>query len=595
MRLHERGQPSPRMGNFRHVLRVWFATGTLIALSACGGGGGGGGTPPPSNPGNPPPANRAPTIAAGEDQAIQLPTNSVTVTASANDPDGTTPTVSWASAPADGVTFEAADAASTTVTFADAGTYTLTATASDGSLTASDALVVTVTAASGGEEPGAPEVSAGEDQTIEYPMSATLNGSATDDSSSLTYEWTSDVDGVTFADAAAAATTAKFAAQGTYTLTLTASDGTESGSDSLVVTVGAPLYPAADDDTDPNSGWTVAAAADVGMDDARLEEARAYAETAGGSGVIVRHGRIVKSWGEIDNRLAVGSDIKSATKSIGGIALLLALDDGLVTLDTLATTLPGFGERPPENVATGWLDSITVRQLATHTAGFEKNNAYSALVDEPGTTWRYSDGGLNWLADLLTHVYDKDLEDLMIERVWSVLGVEEGSDVEWRDNALHDPVNANNVPQRELASGMTINTQSMARVGLLFLREGQWAGTPVFTKEREDLVSTPDDAVAQLPIAVAPDNNHPRANANYGLLWWTNAAGELPDVPRDAYWAWGLGDSLIVVIPSLDIVVARAGATVFGAPSRALGTAPWTADYTVLAPLLNPIVESVQQ
>ena len=30
------------------------------------------------------------------------------------------------------------------------------------------------------------------------------------------------------------------------------------------------------------------------------------------------------------------------------------------------------------------------------------------------------------------------------------------------------------------------------------------------------------------------------------------------DVPDDAYWSWGLYDSLIVVIPSLDIVVARA-------------------------------------
>jgi CubicO group peptidase (beta-lactamase class C family) len=374
----------------------------------------------------------------------------------------------------------------------------------------------------------------------------------------------------------------------------------------MVVTVGAPLYPAVDDDTDPNFGWTVAAAADVGMDDARLEEARAYALTAGGSGVIVRHGRIVKSWGEIDNRLLFmdGSDIKSTTKSIGGIALGLALTDGKLTLEELAQPrLPGFGERPASNIGTGWLDDITIAQLATHTAGFQKNgilnapnnDKYSPLLDQPGTVFRYSDGGLNWLADILTNVYKQDLETLLIERVWNVLGVSEGSDVEWRSNVNHSLTNAEGIVQRELASGMTINTQSMARVGLLFLRDGKWQDTQVFAPTFDDLVRTPRPEVTALEVAPAPDNNHPRASDNYGVLWWTNAAGELPDVPTDAYWGWGQGDSLIVVIPSLDIVIARAGRIGPAAAGRVWGENEWTADYTVLAPFLNPIVQSVQQ
>ena len=53
-------------------------------------------------------------------------------------------------------------------------------------------------------------------------------------------------------------------------------------------------------------------------------------------------------------------------------------------------------------------------------------------------------------------------------------------------------------------------------------------------------------------------------------------------MPRDAYWSWGLYDSLIVVIPSLDLVVARAG------PARSWS---WTEGdhYAVLAPFLGPI------
>jgi hypothetical protein len=56
-------------------------------------------------------------------------------------------------------------------------------------------------------------------------------------------------------------------------------------------------------------------------------------------------------------------------------------------------------------------------------------------------------------------------------------------------------------------------------------------------------------------------------------------------VPRDAFWAWGLYDSIILVIPSLDIVVARAGRS-FKARSSLDG-------YRVLEPFFKRIVASV--
>src|SRR5262249_54455474 len=64
---------------------------------------------------------------------------------------------------------------------------------------------------------------------------------------------------------------------------------------------------------------------------------------------------------------------------------------------------------------------------------------------------------------------------------------------------------------------------------------------------------------------------------------WNNADGTLKDVPRDAYWSWGLYDSLIVVIPSLDIVATRAGQS-------------WKREsaghYDVLRPFVGPIAEA---
>jgi CubicO group peptidase (beta-lactamase class C family) len=453
-------------------------------------------------------------------------------------------------------------------------------------------------------------VQLGEDQTIQLPAnSVSLTGTANDpENAALTYAWTSSpADGVTFSAATALSTTVTFAGEGTYTLTLTANDGATTGSDALVVTVTPaatggvePVFPAADTDADTTHGWTFTDAAVLGMDDALLNQARDYALTGGGAGLIVRSGHVVKAWGDID---APRYDVKSTTKSIGGIALALALDDKRIASvnDPAVTYLSNLGVSPLPNgpeTNVDWLGDTTVLQLASHTAGFEKDRGFGAQLNAPGEIWRYSDGALNWLADLITQVYARDLEQLLVERVWNVLGVREGDDVEWRVPPTADERGQVTYPdqivRRELASGITINAHTMARVGLLFLREGQWADTPVFAPSFIDLVRTPPPANASLPIDGAAD--FPNATTNYGVLWWTNATGVLPNVPRDAYWAWGLYDSMIVVIPSLDLVVVRAG-PVQSTPSagRVWNDSDWNGDYAVLAPFLDPIVQSVQQ
>jgi hypothetical protein len=61
-------------------------------------------------------------------------------------------------------------------------------------------------------------------------------------------------------------------------------------------------------------------------------------------------------------------------------------------------------------------------------------------------------------------------------------------------------------------------------------------------------------------------------------------------VPKDAYWAWGLHETFIIVVPSLDLVIARAGDHAWHPTSE-----EWNADYAVLAPFLTPIVESITE
>ena len=452
----------------------------------------------------------------------------------------------------------------------------------------------------------APTAEAGSDQTVQWPTTtAKLSGSATDaDSTTLTYTWSGPA-GVTFAASTSAATDVTFPQPGVYQLTLTANDGNSSGSDVVNVTVSPATYPASDTANSDvtNHGWTrVAATTEVGMTEAPLIQAETYALTGGGSGMIVRHGRIVRSWGNIDERF----DMKSTTKSIGGIALGLALDNNSIELtDSARTRLPTLGEPPGGDLTQ--LNAITIAQLATHTAGFPKDGGYWPLSYQPGSTWSYSDGGLNWLADLLTNVFADDLASVLNTRVWTTLGLNataggavnsDGpptSDIHWRNNRQRPDPAA--VPQkRELAAGIFANANAMARVGLLFLNKGVWNSDRILSEEFINTVRTPMPAIASAANPEVAD--FPNATTNYGVLWWTNATHTLPNVPTDAYWAWGLGDSLIVVIPSLDMVIVRAGTQVAvdtDPASRTWNDFDWNGNYAVLAPFLDPIMQSVTQ
>lgn len=434
-----------------------------------------------------------------------------------------------------------------------------------------------------------------------------LAGSAQDDGppASLVFAWTSsNAASTAFSAPSAAATNATFSAAGTYTLTLTVNDGAQSATDTLVVTVtdappAAGVFPADDDDSDPQfHGWAKVEASSVGMDQGGLDNATQVATTVPtgvnpGSGMIVRHGQLVHSWGDIDQRL----DMKSVTKSMGGIVLGLALDANKVTLSGKGVDyMPTFGTPPTTNATQA--QAITLGQLATHTSGFEKqdkqdNGETASIIQfDPGTTWSYSDAGLNWLADVLTTVHQEDLSTLAQREVWTKLGLS-SDDVVWRANLQRPPTRSGSTLQyRELASGIIANANAMARVGLLFLRKGVWKDQQVLSPQFVTQVQTPLPENASLPVVPdRPGHLFPNAQTDYGVLWWTNKSHTMPNVPADTFWAWGLGEELIVVIPSLDLVIVRnGGQSTTATTGRTWNDVEWDGDVRVLEPFLDPIV-----
>ena len=330
----------------------------------------------------------------------------------------------------------------------------------------------------------------------------------------------------------------------------------------------------------PGRKWDRARPEEAGMDAAILRKARDYALTGGGSGCVIRQARCVMHWGDQTQRY----DLKSTTKAIGITAVGLALKDEKINSlrDRAKKYHPSFGNQPESNIETGWLDKITLFQLATQTSGFDKSGGYTKLMFEPGTKWSYSDGGPNWLAECVTLAYEQDLNQLMFERVFGPIGIST-SDLTWRNNAYR-PKEINGIKRREFGSGISANVDAMARIGYLYLRRGRWQDKQIIPTWFVDMVRIVPLAVRGLPVV--KEESYFNASDHYGLLWWNNADGTMAKVPRDAYWSWGLYDSLIVVIPSLDIVAARAGKSLNKARNS---------DYKAIEPFIEPIVLSVTQ
>ena len=184
--------------------------------------------------------NQPPSANAGSDQTITLPTNSVTLSGSGSDADGTISFYEWkqTSGPSQ-VKISLPSSAATAVNNLVQGVYTFTFTVEDneGAKT-SDDITVTVN-----EAPNkAPVAKAGVDQTITLPLSSVvLRGSGLDSDGTISlYQWTliSGPSKPKINAPTAATTLVDSLKQGVYILRLTVTDNKGlTGSDDIMITV----------------------------------------------------------------------------------------------------------------------------------------------------------------------------------------------------------------------------------------------------------------------------------------------------------------------------------------------------------------------
>jgi hypothetical protein len=147
------------------------------------------------------------------------------------------------------------------------------------------------------------------------------------------------------------------------------------------------------------------------------------------------------------------------------------------------------------------------------------------------------------LAELLTLRFGEDPTTVLKREVLDAIGMP-ASEWTWRANQFRAKT-IGDLPSREFASGIRITHRALARIGLLYLHKGEWNGKPILSRDYVRTATRPTDLPAPWPY--------------YAFYWGSNARGSFPHMPKDTFWALGLGDSFVVVCPSLDIVAVRLG------------------------------------
>ncbi len=302
----------------------------------------------------------------------------------------------------------------------------------------------------------------------------------------------------------------------------------------------------------PTASWTTATPAAMGMDAARLDEARQYAFRADHntqSVVVVRGGAVVAQWHaegyDADSWSTSWSVAKSFTSTLVGIAV----DSGLIAdveapLSTFYTEWEGApkGDIPLRSVLQmqsglryheDYVDLATSDTIKMGTASDALGFVETLPVDvAPDERWSYSSADTMILGGVIERATGKTPADYAREVLFDPLGMH--SAAWWRDGAGHT------------LTFCCIDAPSLefAKMGLLFLRGGAWDGRQIVSKTWVERATTGDRA----------SRNH-----GYAYQWWNADIDPDGALPRDLYSARGEDDQYIYVIPSLDLVVVRTG------------------------------------
>ena len=276
----------------------------------------------------------------------------------------------------------------------------------------------------------------------------------------------------------------------------------------------------------------------------------------GPAGLIIRHGQIAVSWGDVER-----VDLTfSATKSYIGLCAAIAYRDGLIKdFDDPISKYDSMKE-----FSSGHNDMITWRHLLQQTSEWEgtlwskpdqvdRNRRVGPNADDsrkglsrelmkPGSYWEYNDVRVNLAALCLTRLFETSLSDVLRKTIMDPIGASHSwewhgyrnSYVEINDESIQSVSGG-----AHWGGGLWISSLDHARMGLLIARQGWWGDVEILPKH-----------------CLAPLFDPCPLNPNYGFFWWLNSNRELfTGAGESSVFAYGAGANYVWIDPDYDLVV----------------------------------------
>ncbi|KAA0700439.1 class C beta-lactamase-related serine hydrolase [Neorhizobium sp. P12A] len=303
----------------------------------------------------------------------------------------------------------------------------------------------------------------------------------------------------------------------------------------------------------PAENWTYAASPEaVGWSGAQLEAAYDFAATIGTSAIfVVQDGIVASEWGAVSYTGGIASMRKSLLSALIGIHVA----EG--TID-LRTTIAELGIDDCEPVLTQQEKQATIADLLTSRSG-----VYHAAVDQGPSTppargryqrgeyWFYNNWDFNVLGVAVRQLTGIPLADDFDERIATPLQMQD-----FRRDHFYFKTGPQSLHP---AYKIRMSPRDLARVGLLFQREGRW----------QDRQLIPAEWIRASATAYA----HPGPAIGYGYSWWIgkyrldSSEDNSGCADHSFYWASGLGNQYLMVFPLLGTVIVHTVADTNNGPT----------------------------
>jgi CubicO group peptidase (beta-lactamase class C family) len=312
----------------------------------------------------------------------------------------------------------------------------------------------------------------------------------------------------------------------------------------------------------PGAEWDTVDPAVAGMDAARLEAMAEQARSAGSNCLVVtRHGKLVKEWYWNGKSPDSTQEVFSATKSYASALVGIAQAEGKLDIDEPASKYITEWQGTPS-------EPVTIKNLLSNDSGRYYNAATDYVEMAVGAPDKTAFAvGLTQQHPVGTHW---DYNNSAIQTLSRVLEVATGQEAaDYAEEKLLGPIGMADSTMKKDSSGGTLTfmgldstCRDMARFGHLFLQEGSWSGTQVVPSDYVDESTSPSQSL----------------NPSYGYLWWLNTKGRgaaqatgagagdgdqerqlAPGAPENAFFALGLGNQHIAVLPDSGVVAVRLG------------------------------------